>query len=116
MARIPSIQPTTNDFIFRQAVEKGSSLPDPDNPHLLVIDGFFNPSNASDEPLESLGAFHSLDVIVFRDGEQVDDVEVIIFHHHRCKMKCYYSLEFSDAGNTVFDHEYLVTVVLRYLP
>jgi hypothetical protein len=114
MAMIPSNQ-STNDFIFRIEVGKGSLLRDPDNPHLLGIDGFFDPSNSSDEPIESLGSFHSLDVTVFKDRKRTNDVELSIFRHQHREMECWYSLEFSDAGNTVSEHEYLVTVILRYL-
>jgi hypothetical protein len=114
VTKIPSNQ-STNDFIFREEWQKGYPLRDPDDPHLLVIDGLFNPSTCSDEPVASLGSFHSLDVTVFRDGKQANDVNLRTFHHRRHEMDCYYSLEFSDAGNTVSEHEYLVTVILRYL-
>ena len=114
MPKIPSNQ-STNDFIFRQEWPKGYPPQDPDNPHLLVIDGLFNPSNASDEPIASLGAFHSLDVTVFRDGKQANDVDLDTFHHRRNEMTFYFSLEFSDAQKIVSEHTYLVTVILRYL-
>jgi hypothetical protein len=114
VTKIPSNQ-STNDFIFRKEWQKGYPLRDPDNPHLLVIDGLFNPSNASDEPIESLGSFHSLDVTVFRDGKQANDVDLLTFHHRRHEMNFCFSLEFSDAQNIVSEHKYLVTVILRYL-
>jgi hypothetical protein len=112
--KIPSTQ-STNDFIFRNEIEKGYPLRDPDNPHLLGVDDFFDASNCSDEPIESLGSFHSIDVTVFRDGKCANDVELSIFRHQHREMDCWYSLEFSDAGNTVSEHDYLVTVILRYL-
>ena len=114
MTKIPSIQ-STNDFIFRKEWPKGYPLRDPDNPHLLVIDGLFNPSNSSDEPIGSLGSFQSLDVTVFRDGNQVNDVGLNTFHHRHDKTACWFSLEFTDAQNSVSDHNYLVTIILRYL-
>ena len=114
MTKIPSIQ-STNDFIFRKEWQKGNPASDPDNPHLLVIDGLFNPSNALDEPIESLGSFHSLDVTVFRDGKQTNDVDLLTFHHRRNETSCWFSLEFVDPQNIVAEHDYLVTIILRYL-
>jgi hypothetical protein len=113
MTKIPSNQ-STNDFIFREEWQKGYPLRDPDNPHLLVIDGMFNPSTCSDEPI-GLGAFHSLDVTVFRDGKQANDVALLTFHHRRHEMNFWFSLEFTDAANIVSEHKYLATVILRYL-
>ncbi|MCX7313713.1 MAG: hypothetical protein NTV56_18810 [Alphaproteobacteria bacterium] len=112
--RIPSTQ-SSQDFIFRVEVDKGDPARDPDNPHLLVIDGTFNPSTCSDEPIGSLGAFHSLDATVFRDGKQANDVDLLTFHHRRNEMTFSFSLEFSDPHNIVCEHTYLVTVILRYL-
>ena len=114
MTKIPSHQ-STNDFIFREEWQKGYPPRDPDNPHLLVIGGGFNPSTCSDEPIKSLGAFHSLDVTVFRDGKQANDVGLDTFHHRRHEMSFWFSLEFSDPQNIVSEHKYLVTVILRYL-
>ena len=112
--RIPSNQ-ATQDFVFREEWQKCYPLGDPDDPHLLVIGRLFDPSNASDEPIASLGAFHSLDVTVFRDGKQSNDVNLNTFHHRRHEMSFWFSLEFSDAQNIVAEHTYLVTVILRYL-
>ena len=114
MTKIPSTQ-STNDFIFRVEVDKGDPARDPDNPHLLVIDGMFDPSIRSDDPIASLGSFHSLDVTVVRDGKQANDVDLLTFHHRRHEMDFSFSLEFTDAANIVSEHKYLVTVILRYL-
>jgi hypothetical protein len=114
MTKIPSNQ-STHDFIFRIEVGKGYALRDTDNPHLLGIDGFFDPSRCSDEPIKSLGSFHSLDVTVLKNKKHSNEVELRTFHHQRHEMDCWFSLEFSDAGNTVSEHEYLITVILRYL-
>jgi hypothetical protein len=114
VTKIPSNQ-STNDFIFREEWQKGYPLRDPDKPHLFVIGRLFNPSNASDEPVESLGSFHSLDVTVFRDGKQARDVDLNTFHHRRDEMTFWFSLEFCDPQNIVSEHNYLVTVILRYL-
>jgi hypothetical protein len=114
VTKIPSTQ-STNDFIIRTEVDKGYPLREPDNPHLLVIDGLFDPSTASDGPIASLGPFHSLDVTVMRDGKQANDVNLETFRHRCHEMTCWFSLEFSDVQHMVSDHKYLVTVILRYL-
>ena len=100
MTKIPSNQ-LTNDFIFRLERQTGYALHDPEKPNLLVIDGLFDPSTVSDEPIALLGAFHSLDVTVIRDGKQASDVDLIAFHHQRHEMSLWFSLEFSDAQNGV---------------
>ena len=56
MTKIPSNQ-LTNDFIFRLERQTGYALHDPEKPNLLVIDGLFDPSTVSDEPIALLGAF-----------------------------------------------------------
>ena len=112
--KIPSTQ-SSQDFIFRVEVDKGDPARDPDNPHLLVIDGMFDPSTRSDDPIASLGSFHSLDATIFREGKLADDVDLLTFHHRRNEMTFSFSLELSDPQNIVCEHTYLVTVILRYL-
>jgi hypothetical protein len=114
MTNIPSNQ-STNDFIFRKEVEKGYPFHEAGKPHLLVIDGLFNPSTASDAPIKSSGPFHSLDVTVFRDGNLTNNVDLHAFHHRRNVELNWFSLEFFDAQNIVSEHRYLLTVILRYL-
>ena len=104
MTKIPSIE-KTEDFIYRFAINRGAPLHDPDGPHLLAFEQFIGPG----------GAFHSMDVITLRDGQRVKDIEFYSFEHIRQCDITYVKFTFYDHANCVTDHDYLLTVILRYL-
>ena len=104
MTKIPSTQ-KTDDFIHRLEVKRGSRPNFSNDPHLLEFDHF----------IESLGTFHSIDVSVLRDGRIVTDVDFLSFDHNRQHNATYIRFKFRDSENYVVDHDYLLTVILRYL-
>ena len=105
MTKIPSIE-NTDDFIFRIEIKKGSP-PRANNPALLVFELFS----------EIAGTFHSVDVIVLRDGQRTKDVEFQKFEQHRLSdaNAIFSRFEFNDNVCRVEEHDYLLTVILRYL-
>lgn len=104
MTKIPSIE-KTEDFIYRFEIKKGASLHDRDEPHLLVLEGFIGP----------VGVFHSMDVTVFRNGHRATDIEFRGFDHFRDTNITSVKYTFYDSAHRVTDHDYLLTVILRYL-
>lgn len=104
MTKIPSIE-KTEDFIYRLEIKRGTPLHDPSVPNLLAFDQFIG----------SAGAFHSMDVTILRDGQRANDIEFHSFEHARqCEMT-YTKFIFHDNANCVIEHDYLLTVILRYL-
>ncbi len=104
MTKIPSIE-KTEDFIYRLEIKRGTPLHDPSVPNLLAFDQLFG----------SAGAFHSMDVTILRDGQRANDIDFHSFEHVRqCEM-IYVKFKFHDNTTRVTDHDYLLTVILRYL-
>ena len=104
MTKIPSIE-KTEDSIFRLEIKKGSPPTNSDAPHLLAFEQFIEP----------VGIFHSMDVTIFRDGQRANDVEFYSFQHVRQPTMTYIHFAFHDYHSCVAEHDYLLTVVLRYL-
>ena len=104
MTKIPCTE-KTDDFIYRLEVKKGSPPQFSNDPHLLEFDHF----------IESLGTFHSIDVSVLRDGRSVTNVDFLSFEHSRQDNVTYIRFKFRDNENYVVQHDYLLTVILRYL-
>ena len=105
MTKIPSIE-KTEDFIYRSEIKKGTPLHDPDVPHLLAFELHTGPG----------GTLHSMDVTTIRDGQHANDVEFRSFEHVRQHPKItYLKFIFHDNSNRVIEHDYLLTVILRYL-
>jgi hypothetical protein len=103
MTKIPSIE-KTEDFIYRIEIKKGAPLHDPDAPHLLTFDQFVGPA----------GSFHSMDVTVLRDKQRANDIEFRNFEHVRQPNMTYVKITFYDNANRIIEHDYLLTVILRY--
>ena len=104
MTKIPCTE-KTDDFIFRLEVKKGSPPQFSNDPHLLEL---ITSSNRS-------RTFHSIDVSVLRDGRGVTDVDFLSFEHSRQDNVTYIRFKFHDNENYVVQHDYLLTVILRYL-
>jgi hypothetical protein len=104
MTKIPSIE-KTEDFIYRFEIQKGAPLHDPDKPNHLVAEQFIGPT----------GVFHSTDVTVFRDKLRANDVELRGFEHLRDSNLTFVKFTLHDSAHHVPDHDYLLTVILRYL-
>jgi len=104
MTKIPSIE-KTEDFIYRLEIKRGTPLSDPDVPHLLAFEQLIN----------HVGAFHSMDVTILRDGERANDIEFYSFKHARQHDMIHASFTFYDNTNRVIEHDYLLKVILRYL-
>ena len=104
MARIPSTE-RTDDFIYRFEIKTGTPLPDPDDPHLLVIEGFVGPA----------GLFHSMDLTISRDGQRANDIEFRSFEHFREPNMTHVKFMFRDKTYHVIRHAYMLTIILRYL-
>jgi hypothetical protein len=103
LARIPSTE-KTKDFIYRVEVKKGTPLHDPNAPTLLVFEDYVAPA----------GAFHSLDVTVLRDEQPAPGIDLCSFEHMRERNMSYVKFIFNDATHCVLDHDYLLTMILRY--
>jgi hypothetical protein len=105
MTKIPSIE-NTEDYIYRFEIKKGTPLHDPDKPNLLVFEQFTEPA----------GVFHSLDVTIFRDGKRANDIEFRNFEHLRDPHLTRVIFSFCDNTQRVSEHDYLLTIILRYFP
>jgi hypothetical protein len=105
MTKIPSIE-KTEDFIYRIEIKRGAPLHNPDGPHLLAFEQFIGPGG---------GAFHSVDVTILRDRQRVNDIDFYSFEHIRQCDITYVKFTFYDHAHCVTDHDYLLTVILRYL-
>ena len=104
MIKIPSIE-KTEDFIYRIQIKKGAPLHDPDAPHLLTFEQFIGPA----------GAFHSIDLTILRDGQRANEIEFRSFEHVPQDNITYVKFTFYDNANRAVEHDYLLTVILRYL-
>jgi hypothetical protein len=104
MTKIPSTE-KTEDFIYRFEIKKGAPLHDPGNPHFLVFEQFIGPT----------GIFHSMDVSVFRNMRRANDIEFRSFEHRGDTNLTFVKCTFHDNAHHVTDHDYLLTVILRYL-
>ena len=69
MTKIPSTE-KTDDFIYRLEINRNSPLHDPDVPHLLMFEQF----------VDHIGQFHSMDVVILRDGNRANDIEFYSFY------------------------------------
>ena len=54
-------------------------------------------------------------VTVLRDGQRVNDIEFRSFEHVPQDNMTYVKFTFHDNTKRVIDHDYLLTVMLRYL-
>jgi hypothetical protein len=104
MTRIPSTE-KTEDFIYRFEIKKGTPLHDPDKPHLLVHENWTSVA----------GSFHSMDVTILRDGQRANDIEFLSFERVRQPDMTFVKFTYYDSTHRVMDHDYLLTVILRYL-
>jgi hypothetical protein len=104
MTKIPSTE-ETGDFIYRFEIKKGTPPYNPDNPNHLVTEQFIGPT----------GVFHSMDITVFRDKVRANDVEFCGFEHLRDSNLTFVRFTLHDRVHHVIDHDYLLTIVLRYL-
>jgi hypothetical protein len=104
LTKIPSIE-KTEDFIYRFEIKRGTPLHDPNEPHLLAFEN----------GTSKAGIFHSLDVTVFRDGQKTVDVELQSFEHWRDSNLTCVRFKFHDTTHNVIEHDYLLSVILRYL-
>ena len=106
MTKIPSTE-KTDDSIFRFQIKKYSTPDNPSDPHALGFDHFF----------ERFGTFHSMDVTVMRDGHDARDVEFLSFEHNvdRKFDLTHVRFRFRDEKNRVVEHDYIFTVIVRYL-
>jgi len=95
----------TEDLIYRLEVKKGAILHDPDEPHLLIFEKFIEPE----------GIFHSMDVTMFRDGQRANDIDFRNFEHVHQPNMTYVKFTFYDERRQVTEHDYLLTIILRYL-
>jgi hypothetical protein len=103
LTKIPSIE-KTDDFIYRFEIKKSTPHVS-DDPHLLVFEGGVGPGKG----------FHSMDVTILRDGQRTKNVELRSFEHFPEPNLTYIKFEFYDASHKISDHDYLLTVILRYL-
>jgi hypothetical protein len=104
MTRIPSTE-KTEDFIYRFEIKKGTPLYNSDEPNLLVLEDFVGPA----------GVFHSLDVTVLKDGQRANDIEFRSFEHVCQPNMTYVKFKFYDMTQNTMEHDFLLTIVLRYL-
>src|SRR5436309_1885271 len=101
MTKIPSTE-KTDDYIYRAKRDKGAPIEDPNDPHLLLFQIF----------PEATGPFHSLDIIVLRDGHRANDVEFRSFEHYASDEKSAFALiKLYDRSGPVADHEYMLTAI-----
>jgi hypothetical protein len=104
MARIPSIE-KTDDYIFRMELKKGM-VRHPDEPaNLVTFEHFAAPT----------GPLHSIDFITYRDGARAEDLEFLSFDHSPSVGLAFVRLKFLDPAYPAVEHDYLITVILRYL-
>ena len=104
MASIPSIE-TTDDYIFRMELKKGMVRWPDDPPNLIMFEHFAAPT----------GPLHSIDFVTYRDGARAKDLEFLSFDHSPAAGLALVRLKFLDPAYPAFEHDYLVTVILRYL-
>lgn len=104
MARIRSTE-ETDDFIYRVEIKMGEPLYDKNIPNLLVFEQYIEPA----------GPFHSMDVTILRDGQRVRDVEFRSFDHLPGPSMSYFKFAFHENARRITNHNYLLTVILRYL-
>jgi hypothetical protein len=104
MATIPTIE-RTEDFIYRLEVKKGTPLRDHGEPNVLVFE----------QGVELATGFHSMDVMVLRDMARASDIEFRSFEHFRDRHMTFVRFIFHDHLHDVMAHDYLLTVILRYL-
>ena len=103
MTQIPSIE-RTDDQIFRVRIEKGGpSAADSSSPHQVVFELFVDPT----------GPLHSVDFVSYRDGLRAPDLEFCNFKHVGSK-NAYVRFDFVDRHRCALEHEYLLSVILRY--
>lgn len=111
MPKIPSLE-RTEDFIIRKVIERGSVQPADTEPNCLVEWIFMDPQKSMDLPPVELDALHSFDITVHRDGQRVGDVHLRSFQSAEDNV---IALELVDDNHVVAEHEYVVTMILRYL-
>lgn len=104
MTKIPSTE-NTEDFIYRFEIKKAERLSESETPHALVFEQYVGPA----------GVFHSVDVTLLRDGQRAQDVEFYSLEHRRQTNMTYIKIIFYDGSHQVAKHDYLLTVIIRYL-
>jgi hypothetical protein len=104
MGKIPSTE-KTNDFIYRVEIKKSDHRHGHDDPNLLDFELAIEPA----------GAFHSMDVTILRDGQRATDVEFRSFELWRDPNMSYFKMTFHENTHRITDHDYLLTIILRYL-
>jgi hypothetical protein len=103
MVNIPSIT-KTSDLIYRFEIQRGTRPADPACPNLLKFEG----------AVTAEGQFHSLDITVMRDGSPAEDVWFESFRHLGRSGVSWVEFSFLDPAHRIEDHDYLLTVILRY--
>jgi hypothetical protein len=114
MPHIPSLE-RTEDLIFRELITRGTQQLACNNPHDFIVDLFFEPLNHFDEPKPTLGAVHSFAITVRRDGIPANDIQLQHVRHRRGEQFSVLIIQMRDDQCVVAEHEYLVTIILRYL-
>jgi hypothetical protein len=104
MTSIPSTE-RTNDFIYRVELKKGAPSNDRKARNLLVFEAYVEP----------LGALHSMDITILRDGQRATDIDFRSFEHVRGNCMSYVKLAFCEKSHRIGEHGYLLTIILRYL-
>jgi len=104
MVRIPSTE-QTDDFIYRFEVKQGEPPYDPNIPNLLVFEGHVDPA----------ARFHSMDILITRDGERAFDIDFRSFELQHGKHMNHIKLVFHEPVFPIAEHNYLLTIILRYL-
>jgi hypothetical protein len=105
MVNIPSIE-KTDDYIFRAELKKGATREADEPVNLVTFEHFAG----------AAGVLHSVDFVTHRDGQRANDLEFQSFEHHVTSPEiAFVRLKFLDLTSAVIDHDYLVTVILRYL-
>ena len=104
MVQIPSIE-NTDDYIFRAQIDKGTLPRTGENPNILTFVFFVEPT----------GPLHSVDFVILRDGQRANDIEFRIFKHLVAAKIADVRFKFFDHAHPAMEHDYLLTVILRYL-
>jgi hypothetical protein len=105
MAKIPSTE-QTDDFIYRVEIKNEAPLYNRNEPNLLVFETYVEPSS---------GTLHSIDVSILRDGQRAANIDLCSFEHMRGVGMSGVKATFCETAHCVAGHNYLLTMILRYL-
>jgi hypothetical protein len=105
MAKIPSTE-QTHDFIYRIKMKHEVPSNNHKSRNSLVFEHYTEPV---------VGTLHSMDVTIVRDGQRATDIEFRSFEHLRELNMIYLKFVFHDKKHQITEHNYLLTIVLRYL-